>query len=176
MFILSNAVILLSTLSVAQVLPGTDYATWGIASSSVAIAPGSVITDATVTLYGVTPSSAPFDVFLLDNPRPGFSRKSKSGQGSVFAGHGTRLAGVMQNGNVVFRLGHPDNNSSQSFVWSAFTGPFHFALADGRHVSYTSSLLELIDYAGTGVCFGIGIESVENVSFLLTSLVLSITV
>ena len=175
-FGVGTAVSLWSVPTSAQTLPGSDYATWGVLSSQAAISAGKVITDAVLTISGVSPSNATFDVYLLDNPRPGYFEKQKFGVGGVFAGYGAKLTGTMQNGNLVFRLGQQENNDSQSFVWKSFSNPLNFLLADGRTVSYTSALLEMIDYAGSGGSFGIGIESIGNSSISFSSLELKLTV
>ncbi len=174
--VLIVAVVLFPGQATAQTVSETDYGTWGISVSELDIPAGSVITDATLTIGGVSSVSADFDVYLLDNPRPGYHQKSKNGFGSVFAGFGHRLSGAVQDGNFICRLGDAENNDSRSFVWNSLTEPFEFTLADGRIVSYTSSLLELLDYAGTGVSFGFGIESTTNTPIEFSSLKLKLTV
>jgi len=167
----------LSVLSTAATIPVGSYATWGIASDSPDIPEGSIISEATLTIYGVSSSdTADFDVYLLDNPRPGFSEKQKNSLGSKFEGFGTRLTGTIENGNYSCRLGHLDNNDLQSYVWNAFAYPFNFSLADGREISYTSALLELIDYVGTSSFWGFGLESVGNDPFSFSWLKLEITI
>jgi hypothetical protein len=175
-FALSTAIVPMSSPAVAESLAGTDYATWGIPLSEVTIPAGSVITEATLTIYGLLPSTAAFDVYLLDNPKPGYQNKQKNGLASIFSGFGASLAGVIQNGNYICRFGGQENTNSESFVWKSFPNPFLFSLADGRTVNYTSSLLELVDFAGTGVSFGIGFESRDNSTFAFSSLELKITV
>lgn len=175
-FLLGTAVLLLSVPTTATTLSGSDYATWGILSSQAVIPAGSVITEAELTLYGVSHSNNIFSVYLLDNPRPDYFAAQKFGGDSVFAGYAARLAGTMQDGNFVCRLGQSGNNDSQSFVWNSFAYPFNFQLADGRTVSYTSSLLELMDYIGTGGSFGIGIEANSNTSISFSSIELKLTV
>jgi hypothetical protein len=171
------AVELLAPFSVAQIIPETEYATWGITSTELAVPAGSIITDAVLTVKGVSPSNAAVEVYLLDNPAPGYTQNPKENDSnSVFAGLGTPLAGTLENGDLVCRLGQPENNSTQSWVWKVFPYPFNFLLPKNKTLIYTSSLLELMDYAGTDVSFGFGIESAENIPLEFISLELMITI
>lgn len=156
-FVLAMAVLLISASSASEVLPGSSVAMWGIPSSKVVIPVGSIITEAVLTIHGVSPSNTGIEVYLLGNPKPGFQNKQKNKDGSLFAIYGTRLTGTMQDGSYVCQLSQ--TNDPASHVWSAFPYPFDFPLADNTVVSYSSALLELIDYAGTDVSFGFGIES-----------------
>ena len=175
-FLLGTAVLLASVPASAKTLSGSDYATWGVPSSQAAIPAGCVVSEAELTIYGMSSSNGTFSVYLLENPRPDYVASQKFGSGSVFAGYAARLTGTMQNGNFVCRLGQSSNNDSQSFVWNSFAYPFNFQLADGRTISYTSALLELMDYAGTGGSFGIGIESNTNAPISFSSLELKLRI
>ena len=150
---------LLSLPCMAERVSGDSYATWGIKSSNLAIPVGSVITEAVLTVKGVSPVDAPFEVYLLNNPKPGYTQIQKDMAGSMFAGHGARLMGTTVGGDYICRLGDFQNNNDQSSVWDSFKNPFNIILADGRAVRYTSALLELVDYTGSGGSFGIGIET-----------------
>lgn len=155
--VLAAAVLLISTSSASEVVPGDSVVIWGIPSSKAVIPIGSIITEAVLTVRGVSPSNAGIEVYLLGNPKPGYQKKQKNKDGSLFAIYGTRLTGTMQEDSYVCQLSQINNPASH--VWSAFSYPFDFTLADNTVVSYSSALLELIDYAGTDVSFGIGIES-----------------
>lgn len=167
----------LSVLGTAATINVDQYATWGIASDDPDIPVGSVITDATLTIYNISASDTDdFDIYLLENPRPDFSKRLKQIEGSEFEGFGTRLVGAVEDGNFICRLGHIDNNDSQSHVWNGFTYPFNFNLADGRTITYTSALLELIDYVGTSSFWGFGFESAGSEPFSFSSIKLTVTV
>jgi hypothetical protein len=166
----------LPALTLAQPLSETDYATWGILSTEVAIPTGSIISNAVLTVKGVSPSEAACEVYLLDNPAPGYTRLQKEdGSDSTFIGFGTRLIGVPQEGTLVYHFTARENDDDQSWVWNVFPNPFILLFPKQRSVSYTSALLELMDYAGTGVSFGIGIESTENKPLEFTEIELTIT-
>jgi len=61
-------------------------------------------------------------------------------------------------------------------VWDIFDYPFNFQLADSSDVSYSSSLLELIDYAGNSTPFGIGFDPNIADDFSFRGISLQLTV
>jgi hypothetical protein len=60
-------------------------------------------------------------------------------------------------------------------VWDVFGYPFTFQLADSSVVSYSSSLLELIDYAGNSTPFGIGLDP-EGSNYTFDGITLELTI
>ncbi|MBN1816841.1 MAG: DUF1080 domain-containing protein, partial [Sedimentisphaerales bacterium] len=74
---------------------------------------------------------------------------------SEFQGDGTKLLPIVENDALVYSLGSINDDSS--WVWDIFEKPFQFDLL-GSVASFSSSLLELIDFAGSGNSFGIGID------------------
>ena len=169
---LTAAVLLMSASAGSEVLPGGSIAVWGIQSPKAAIPPGSIISDAVLTIHGVSPSSEQIAVYLLNNPEPGFRKKQKNSNSSLFSSYGTRLTGRIQGDDYICRLSRINDPASR--LWSVFPYPFNFTLADDTVVRYTSALLELIDYAGTDDSFGFGIESPND--SVLTFLLLELTV
>src|SRR5690606_19937830 len=141
-----------------------------------------IISDAELVIYGITPADTDVDVYLLDNPRPGFTLNQKPDADSTFSGYGAKLNGTLENGIYVCSLSDAQNNDPQSHIYDTLPSPFEFRLYRSRskydyeNVIYTSALLELIDDIGTGGTFGIGIEAVGGESFTFTSIKLRVTV
>ncbi len=157
----------------AEVIEPNQYAIWGIGADEIVIPAGSVITDAVLTIENVSPANTPLYVHLLDNPNKGFALGTDSSGGNVFDGYGVPLVGTYQNGNFICRLSQI--NDSQSSIWQVFAQPCTMTLAGGSTVSFSSSLLELMDYAGNGRGLGIGVDSAAGVEVTLDSLKLDIT-
>lgn len=139
----------------AVTLQSDEYYVWGINADEVEIPVGSIITEAVLTIQN--PSSTDLYVHLLDNPDAGVEIPQDQGLGNVFDGFGVPLRGRMESGSLVFCFSQI--NDADSDVWKEFQAPFIFTLADNTTVQYTSSLLNLIDYVGTGRSLGIGIDS-----------------
>ena len=171
-FVLGLAVLGILIPAEAAAVQSDEYFAWGIDIDDIAIPVGSVITEAVLTIQN--PSSTDLYVHLLDNPDTGIEISPDEGQGNVFDGFGEPLEGQAENGNLVFRFSEIDDEYSDVWSANAFQRPFNFTLADNSTVQYTSSLLKLIDYAGTGRSFGLGIDSDTGVS--LDGITLDITV
>lgn len=63
-----------------------------------------------------------------------------------------------------------------SWVWDVFKKPFNFALSNGSTVVYSSTVLTFIDYAGTGMSFGIGLDPDGDNDFSFDDMILSVQV
>lgn len=93
-------------------------------------------------------------VYLLKNPRLGLVAASSTTGQDPFATYGTIIRSVHQDGSLVYRFSL--NHNPDSFYSQTFGGRFYLPLADGTTAVLTSTLLELIDYAGSGYSFGFG--------------------
>jgi hypothetical protein len=167
----------------AVTLEGSGYYTWGISPNDVSIPDGYIITDAVVTLYGLTSASESLAdtlvVYLLDNPPVGFHGNSDIAGVDHFAPHGCRLKPDYADRTkgyetVSFRLGAIDY--PRSWVWQVYERPFSFELADAQAVAFSSAILELIDYIGNGTPFGIGLDPAGTSDFTLGGLSLTLTI
>jgi len=160
-----------------------EYYTWGISGDEVTIAEGSVITEALLTIYGITSitdnSADGLVVSILDNPPPGFVANRHVGGLDPFVGHGCRLLPVYHDTvpgteEITWRLS--EINDEASWVWGVFESPFEVELADSNSITCSSSLLELMDYAGNGTPFGIGIDCSGEGDFGFTGISLVLVV
>jgi hypothetical protein len=152
-----------SVLGRHQTFDSDKFYTWGIDPDTLKIPDGSIITDATVTIHGLTSTTETITdsltAYILDNPPLGFFPNRAAPGVDHFQGHGFALWPDYRDKTpgkekLTFHLN--DLNDPASWVWSTFTYPFEFRLADSTSVPYSSSLLELIDYAGNGTPFGLG--------------------
>ncbi|MEE9357055.1 MAG: putative Ig domain-containing protein, partial [Sedimenticolaceae bacterium] len=157
---------------------GADkYYTWGISSDDVSIAEGSIITEAVLTIHGITNWDNNLHMHIVDNPPLDFVANEDHDSGDFFQDFGGLLSGCsyeLVRGDLVITFSRI--NDPNSWVWDIFDYPFNFQLADSSVTSYSSSLLELIDYAGNGTPFGIGFDpnSADDLSFRGISLQLTV--
>jgi hypothetical protein len=133
---------------------------------------GGVITEAVLTITGVSPQNASLNVHLLDNTNPGFETGVDPGNGDFFYSCGVGLSGVYENGNYVCRFSQ--NENSQSPIRTIFPAPASVVLANSAEVQLSSSLLELMDYAGNGRGFGVGIDPGDT-AITITGLKMELT-
>ncbi len=174
-------IVLVQSLSYAEILNEENACTWGITNSELPIPSGSIITDATLILHNVSKvrsdSQTALSVHLLDNPEPDIVEFYDGQHGNYFEGYGsilrtlsnTELTAAPQ--DIMIDLKQIDN--PDSWVWQIFSQVPVISLADSTTVEFNaSSLLTLLDYAGTGRSFGFGIDcdgvSVPAVSLNLT--------
>lgn len=172
----ASVFVMLAAVSPAVSIPSGSYATFGIYSAEAVVPAGSIISDASLVIYGLTPADAAIDVYLLNKPRPGFEIAENTQPDSAFADYGTQLNGAVQNGIYICQFGTEENNSTESTVWNGLPNPFVLKLTGGQTVSYTSAELELIDYVGASSTFGIGIESTDGRAIEFSAIKLRITV
>ncbi|MBN2511345.1 MAG: LamG domain-containing protein [Sedimentisphaerales bacterium] len=166
--------IIASAFSSAETIQANQYAIWGIGHDEITIPDGSLITEAVLTITDVTPGDKQYYVHLLDNTNPGFQRTTTTDQGNDFEGYGVPLAGAFENGNLVFRFSQ--NNDVQSRMWTVYANPCTLRLADTSTVQLSSSILELMEYAGNGKGFGIGLDKeYDGQSFAFQNIYLSLT-
>lgn len=120
-----------------------------------------------------TPDSAALRCYVLNNPRYGFLPLNKDTQEDPFARVGGILAAEYEQGNLVYRLSRTHDPNG----WTAkvFGDAASLTLADGASIVMSSSLLEFIDYAGTGRSVGFGIRC-GNVRYYYDDITLSLTV
>jgi hypothetical protein len=166
--------IIASAFSSAETIQANQYAIWGIGHEEITIPDGSLITEAVLTITDVTPQNKQYYIHLLDNTNPGFQRTTTTGRGNDFAGYGVPLAGAFENGNLVFRFSQ--NNDIKSRMWTVYANPCTLRLANSSTVQLSSSILELMEYAGNGKGFGIGLDkeydgqsfAFQNIHLVLT--------
>jgi hypothetical protein len=163
----------ISAIPTAQTLETNQYAVWGISESQTAIPAGGVITEAVLTITAASPQNAPLYVHLLDNTHAGFQTGFDAASGDFFNSFGVLLSGTYENGNYVCRFSQVDRLESP--LRAIFPGPTSITLADSSTVPLSSALLELMDYAGNGRGFGIGIDPGDTASFHFAGLKLELT-
>lgn len=148
---------------------------WGVDNQQITIDSGSVITDAVLTIRNVQSSESTLYLHLLDNPDAGCRTEfDKAAGANYFEGAGVSLNGCYENSNLVYRFS--SNNDVNSDVWKIFDQPFQVTLADSSTISYSSALLKLIDYIGTGRGFGFGFDLEYAESLFHYNILLDITV
>jgi len=166
--------IIASAFSSAETIQANQYAIWGIGHEEITIPDGSLITDAVLTITDVTPQNKQYYIHLLDNTNPGFQRTTTTERGNDFAGYGVPLTGAFENGNLVFRFSQ--NNDAQSRMWTVYANPCTLRLANSSTVQLSSSILELMEYAGNGKGFGIGLDKeYDGQSFAFQNIYLVLT-
>ncbi len=157
---------------------GSDkYYTWGISSDDVSIAEGSIITEALLTIHGITNWDNNLHIHIVDNPPLDFVANEDPDSGDFFQDFGGLLSAYsyeLVDGDLVITFSQI--NDENSWVWDIFDYPFNFQLADSSVVSYSSSLLELIDYAGNSTPFGIGFDPNSADDFGFRGISLRLTV
>jgi len=175
-----SSVLAVSSITAAAVFGSQDAHTWGIENAQLGIAPGSVITNAKLTIHNAAFDKASSvktaSVRLLNNPDPGTTSYTDARAGDYFANCGVLLAQLTPASlgtaprNVVLDLGQI-NDSTADILKNL--GALKVNLADGSNVAYSSAMVALLDYAGSGRSFGFGIDSD---GFIFTDMSLELTV
>ncbi len=158
------------------IMSSNEYYTWGINGDDVSIPEGSIITEALLTIHGITNWDNNLHMHIVDNPPLDFVANVDSNSGDFFQDFGGLLSGYSYefvNGDLVITFSRI--NEENSWVWDIFDYPFNFQLADFSVVSYSSSLLELIDYAGNSTPFGIGLDP-EGGNYTFDGITLELTI
>ncbi len=158
-------------------LAADKYYTWGISSDNVSIAEGSIITEARLAIHGITNWDNNLHMHIVDNPPLDFVANEDHNSGDFFQDFGGLLSGYSYefvNGDLVITFSQI--NEENSWVWDIFDYPFNFQLADSSDASYSSSLLELIDYAGNSTPFGIAFDPYTDDDFSFRGISLQLTV
>ncbi len=114
------------------------------------------------------------------NPAPpkrkGITLVKSTGWGSPILSYQDNTPGKE---DVILRLSNVNN--PESWVWDVFDQPFNFALSTADPnipdiVSFTSGLLEFIDYMGNGTGAGILIDPAGNGYFEIDDIIMEITI
>ena len=164
-------------------LTADQYYTWGINDDDVTILDGNIITEAVLTMHGITSltdnSNDALVIYCLDDPPLGFISNIDAEGVDHFKNHGFRLTPDYKDEtpgteNLTYQLSEIDENSS--WVWKIFDRQFEIVLANSKPVTFSSSLLELIDYAGNGTPFGIGFDPNSTDNFIFDGITLDLTV
>lgn len=161
-----SSILAVSTMTTAAVFGSQDAHTWGIENAQLGIVPGSVITGAKLTIHNAafdkTSTVQAASVRLLNNPDLGMTSYTDGQAGDYFANCGVLLNELTPASlgtsprNVVIDLGRL-NDSTADILKNL--GTLNVALADGSNVAYSSAMIALLDYAGSGRSFGFGIDS-----------------
>jgi len=184
------------TMSIRTLEPGQCY-TWGInPQKTLALEPNQIVTEAVLTLHnfrsGVgdtgsyprsssrtgssseTPNYDSLRLYVLNNQRYGFLPLNTGTQnGDPFAGVCGALNAEYVQGDLVYRLS--GTHDADAWTTEIFGEIVSLELTDGTRVSLSSSLVEFIDYAGTGVSVGFGIWPGEA-RFYYDDITLTLTV
>jgi hypothetical protein len=172
-FLFTTLFVLTPACLTAQTFETNQYAVWGVNNSKFVISSGDVITEAVLTLQDVYPQNASFYVHLLDNVNVGLETGLDTEPGDFFDSFGIPLSGVYENGNYVCRFSQNDPPSS---LRKKFPAPASITLGDSSTALFSSALLELMDYAGNGKGFGIGIDPGNTASLTIAGLKLELTI
>jgi len=185
------------------VIESDRYYTWGVFNDYLNIIPGQIITEVTVYLDGITnlaeDSNSILEFFLVDNPPSKMSQEWVSNIGDIIGDDATN--GVMEpravgptirvtkfeptliflyrdnkigKENVSFKLS--DINNANSPMWKVFKYPFVFTLANSKTVTYSSALLDFIDFSGTSTSVGILIDHGGDNSFKVDGMKIKIKI
>jgi hypothetical protein len=158
-----------------QINAGQHY-TWGISNTSLTIPQGSIITEAVLTIHGITNidenGSDTLQVQLLDDLPLGFAAEDST-EDDTFENQGVLLAPVYHDltpdyENLVYTFS--DLNDESSVLWNVFNPD------DPSMTGYSSLLLQLIDYAGNGTPFGFGFDPNGISSYAFDKITLELTV
>ncbi|MCD6394425.1 MAG: hypothetical protein J7M40_13060 [Planctomycetes bacterium] len=150
------------TSAFAETMSSDRYYTWGISGDDLDIPEGSIITEAVLTIQGITNWDNNLHMHIVDNPPLDFVANIDNDSGDFFQDFGGLLSGYsydLVDGDLVITFSQI--NDENSWVWDIFDNPFNFQ-TDFTVVPYSSSLLELIDYAGNSTPFGIGFDPDGN--------------
>ncbi|MCK5175657.1 MAG: hypothetical protein KAR47_19840, partial [Planctomycetes bacterium] len=142
----------------------TQNYTWGVDSDDLTIPDGSIITEAVLKIHNVTRTgdgqNGLLHIHLLDNVPLGLVANDNQTETDIFQDQGPLLTPVHRGSlqvteDITYNLGTINDLSSS--VWDTFGYPFVFPLVDST-VDYSSTLLNLIDYAGSGTSLGFGFD------------------
>jgi hypothetical protein len=178
-FTLVFLVLLSGTACPAWMISNGESCTWGIANSDLPIPAGSIPVGAILTLHHVfMDSAAPgqtLNIYLLHNPEPGLVKLAMDPSFDPFDGYGIPLGMISQltapGQDLTVDLAQVNNPQSQ--IWSIFSNPFTRTLGNLDTITYSSALLELLNYSGSENAFGFGLFSQ---GFTCSAMTLQITV
>jgi hypothetical protein len=156
----------------AQTIEPNEFMTWGIGDEKITVPVGSVITEAVLTIVGVSSLPTGLGIHLLDNIDTGFYVGSDPCGLNYFEGCGVPLKGTLSRSNYVCKFSL--NNDPASPIWSIFSSPCKISLPDASTAQLTSSTLLLNDYAGNSRGFGIGLDP-GNAKFTFRYMTLVLT-
>ncbi len=151
---------LLPLMAPAQTIGVNQYLVWGIGSEEITIPTGFIIVDAILTIENVTPENAICYVHILDNTDQGLFIGQDRYYGNYFEPYGIPLEGYYENGNLIYKLS--TINTSRSSIYSIFSNPCVVTLPNSSSITLSSAILELMDFAGNGGGFGIGIDAFDT--------------
>jgi hypothetical protein len=155
---------------------------WGIENSQLHIEPGAIITDADLIVRNLKNSgyseTDTLYIHLLNNPGKGVTSFHNE-KGDDFSNAGLILLPSYQDrtgGTKRLTYTFSELDDQSSWVWDIFSYPFRFLLADSSEAVYSSSLIELIDNAGTGQTFGFGLDPDGDSPFYFDDMILRVKI
>ena len=171
------ALVVIPATALAGTLSPDRYYTWGIRNRDLNISRGSIITEAVLTIHGLSPAEGQIYVHLLDNSADGFASIADDGNGDFFSQQGIVLTADNQGAGAADRVYTLSKlNDPCSLLWNIF-GPAPVTFGANNSLSISSSvILELIDYAGTGATFGFGIDPAGGSSYNYDYISLDVTI
>jgi hypothetical protein len=159
-----------------------QYYTWGIDTDNVAIPPGTVITEAVMTIHNLRSSSDNVNdslyIYLLDEPRVGFVAATNDSSPNPFEAQGVQMVRVhheQSQGVQDVAYTFSELAVESSALWEHFEFPLVFGPVDRPMVIESSLILDLIDYAGSGASFGFGFDPNGNTDYDFDKITLELT-
>jgi hypothetical protein len=178
-FVFALLVLLSVTVCPAWIIDAGQSCTWGITNSDSPIPAGSIPIGAILTLHQVfmdsAASSQMLSLYLLHNPDPGLVKLAGNPSCDPFDGNGIPIGVFSQlttpGQDLTVDLAQVNHPESQ--IRSVFPDSFTQTLGNQNTITYSSALLELLDYSGSGRSFGFGLYSQ---GFSCSAMTLQITV
>jgi hypothetical protein len=178
-FALALLVLLPGSACPAWMINPGESCTWGIANTDLPIPTGSIPVGAILTLHHVFMDSAAsgqtLSIYLLHNPDPGLVTLAGNPSNDPFDGYGIPIGMFSQltTPGQDLTVDLAQINDPQSPIWSVFSNPFARTLGNQETITYSSALLELLNYSGSENSFGFGLYSQ---GFTCSAMTLQITV
>ena len=118
---------------------------WGINNNDINIETGCIISDVNMKIGNGC------KIYIIDNPDSGIENYTKEIFDPNTFPYGAYLCNSSDfDGNIQFL----SINDPNSHFWNIFETPFLVTFGDGQQVNYSSSVLNFVDYAGTGRSVG----------------------
>jgi hypothetical protein len=179
---LITVAVLLGMSVFAGTICSARYYTWGIDTDNVAIQPGSVITEAVMTIHNLSSSSNNANdflyIYLLDEPRVGFVSGTHDGSNNPFKAQGVEMVRIhheQSQGGRDVAYTFSELAVEYSKLWEHFGFPLVFGPVDRPMVIESSLILDLIVYAGSGKSFGFGFYPNGNTDYDFDEITLELT-
>ena len=170
------------------------------------ISPGEIVTNIKLTFINITNvaenSDDALNVYLVDNPPLGIISNIDGDPNNSFFDLTKTIYPLRKKGKTVelrskkFSLLHPvykdtslekenlvynlrEIDDPNSWAWRIYKRPFNFQIDSNdvnNIVSFSSSILEFIDYAGNGTSFGFGFDATGKNGFIFDEIIMEATI